>query len=387
MATVTGAQQEMTHALAATLRRMRPTLLRNLASLAVIDRRHVTCALTTAEGQVVGIDTPARLGIVRAVARSVLDYFSDNLTEGDVILTNDPFSGGTHIQDVTLLKPLFAGDRLVSWAVVQVPVPDLGGMALGGYYPFALEVWAEGVRVTPTKLYRQGVLQRDVLTMLTLNSRLPHLIEKDLDVMLVVLDRCQTEVATLVSKHTPAGYCHALSESIGETTTQIHTALTTLPHGEWSGESLPVHCCLEDTQFRVKVRVAFTPDTVVLDFSGSSAAAKGFVNSTAATTMAAAATPFLSLWPSLLVNEGIFQCLTFTIPDKSFLHATLPMSVGWSPYQPSQAVIQAVTAALQQAQCVLPPENQSEAWVTAPPLPFTITGCGRSGCPFPTQPE
>ena len=362
-------------------------LLRNLASLAVIDRRHVTCALTTAEGQVVGIDTPARLGTVRAVVRSVLAYFSEKLDEGDILLTNDPFSGGTHIQDITLLKPLFVGNRLVSWAVVQVPVPDLGGMALGGYYPFALEIWAEGVRVTPTKLYRRGLLQRDALTMLTLNSRLPHLIEKDLDVMLGVLDRCQTEVASLVSRHSPPGYCHALSDGIGETATQIRTALTTLPQGEWSGESLPVHCCLEDAELHVKVQVTIADDVIALDFSGSSAAAKGFVNSTAATTMAAAATPFLSLWPSLLVNEGIFQCLTFTIPDKSFLHATLPMSVGWSPYQPSQAVIQAVTAALQQAQCALPPENQLEAWVTAPPLPFTIAGCGRSGCPFPTQPK
>lgn len=370
-----------------TLSRVRPILLRRLAALALIDRRHVTVALATADGRMVGIDPSARLGSVRAVARAVCDSFGDDVAEGDIILTNDPFSGGTHIQDMTLLRPLFVDDQLVSWAIVQTPIPDLGGMALGGYYPFALEIWAEGVRVTPAKLYRKGVLRRDALTLLTLNSRLPHLIEKDVESMVAVLELFNTAITAVATRQTPAVYTQALDHLITGTAAQTQVALSELPPGEWQGESLPIHCCLEETDLKVKVRALVSGEAVELDFSGSSPAAKGFVNTTAATTLAAATIPFLSLWPSLPANEGLFQHLRISLPDDTFLHAKLPMSVGWSPYQPSQAVVRAVAAALRQTRRTLPPAHQLEAQVTPPPLPFTVAGCGRPGCPFPTQPE
>ena len=371
----------------ATLGRARPALLRRLASLALIDRRHVTVALATADGRVVGIDPPARLGNIRAVARTVCDTFCDNVAEGDIILTNDPFSGGTHIQDLALLRPLFVAKQFVSWAIVQVPLPDLGGMALGGYYPFALEIWAEGIRVTPAKLYRKGVLQRDALTMLTLNSRLPHLVEKDVQSAVEILDLVNTAVADLAARQTPAVYAQALDRIITDTAAQAQAALSELPHGEWQGESQPIHCCLEETDLQVTVRLSVSGEAVGLDFSGSSPAAKGFVNTTVATAQAAAAIPFFSLYPTLPVNDGIFQHLHIAIPDDTFLHAKLPMSVGWSPYQPSQAVVQAVTATLSQMHRPLPSAEQLTAPVIPPPLPFTVTGCGRPGCPFPTQPD
>ena len=379
--------KEVSATIGATLGRARPALLRRLASLALIDRRHVTVALATADGRVVGIDPAPRLGIVRAVARTVCDAFSDNIAEGDAILTNDPFSGGTHIQDLTLLRPLFVAGQLVGWAIVQAPLPDLGGMALGGYYPFALEIWAEGIRVTPVKLYRKGVLQRDALTMLTLNSRLPHLVGKDVQHMVDILELANTALAVLAARQTPAVYTQALDRIITDTAARTQAALSELPHGEWQGESGPIHCCLEEADLRVTVRLTVSGQSVALDFSGSSPAAKGFVNTTAATTQAAAALPFFALWPSLPANEGIFQRLHISIPDNTFLHAKLPMSVGWSPYQPSQAVVQAVTAALGQTHQALPPAEQLTAPVASPPLPFAVTGCGRPGCPFPTQPD
>ncbi len=366
-----------------TLGRARPTLLRRLASLALIDRRHVSVALATTDGRVVGIDPAARLGMVRVVARTVCDAFSNNIAEGDIILTNDPFSGGTHIQDLTLLRPLFVAEQLIGWAVVQAPLPDLGGMALGGYYPFALEIWAEGVRVTPVKLYRKGALQRDALTMLTLNSRLPHLVEKDVQNMVDILELANTAVTALASRQTPAVYIQALDRIIADTAAQTQAALSALPHGEWRGESAPIHCCLEEADLQVTVCLTVSGQSVELDFSGSSPAAKGFVNTTTATAQAAAVIPFLALWPSLPANESIFQHLHISLPDDTFLHAKLPMSVGWSPYQPSQAVVQAVTDALGQTHQTLPPAKQLVAPVTAPPLPFTVSGCGRPGCPFP----
>ena len=127
-------------------------------------------------------------------------------------------------------------------------------MALGGYYPFALEIWAEGVRVTPVKLYRKGVLQRDALTMLALNSRLPHLVEKDVQNMVDILELANTAVTALAARQTPAVYTQALDRIIADAAAQAQAALSALPHGEWHGESAPIHCCLEESDLHVTVR-------------------------------------------------------------------------------------------------------------------------------------
>ena len=375
-------QQTIENGLSAILNRTRPTILRALASLALIDRRHITCAITTTDGQVVTIDTAARLGIVRGVAHSVLGYFEGKLAEGDIVLTNDPFSGSSHLQDVTLLKPLFADGRLVGYGLVQVPLADIGGNALGGYDPRALEIWAEGVRVTPMRLYRGGVLQRDALTMLTLNSRLPHLIEKDLEIMVDALESFQTAVIALVSQHTHEAFSQALQDILANTEALARAEIHKLSAGEWQSESESIHSCLEESEFRVAVKLSVTDSTISLDFSGSSAPAKGFINSTTATTTAAAILPFSVLWSSIPANEGLLRPFSFVIPEESFLHAKLPTSVGWSPYQPSLAVGQVVSQVLQQAQAGQVLAKQLEAAFAPPALPFAIRGCGRTGCPF-----
>jgi N-methylhydantoinase B len=272
--------------------RMRSTILRSLASRALIDQRHVACAIATTDAQVVQIDNAARLGVVRAVVRSVLAAFDGTLADGDIVLTNDPFSGGTHLQDVSLVTPLLCDGQVVGYGIVQVPLADIGGMALGGYYPHAVEIWAEGVRVTPVKFYRGGHLQRDVLTMLLLNSRLPHLIEKDLTIMVGALEQCRAEVAALASQHPSAGYGRALQGILATTAARAREALQALSPGAWSGESSPIHCCLEDREFRVVVRLSVADGAISLDFSGSTVGAKGFINTTVATTTAAALMPF-----------------------------------------------------------------------------------------------
>ena len=369
--------------LSAILNRTRPMILRALASLALIDRRHVACALTTTDGQVVTIDSAARLGIVQGVVHSVLGYFEAKLAEGDIVLTNDPFSGGSHLQDVTLIKPLFVDGRLVGYGVVQVPVADIGGNALGGYDPRALEIWAEGVRVTPMRLYRGGVLQKDALTMLTLNSRLPHLIEKDLEIMVGSLESFQTGVMALVAQHTHAGYGQALQDILANTAALVRAEVHKLSAGEWQSESDPIHSCLEEGESRVVAKLSVADGAISLDFTASSALAKGFINSTAATTTAAAILPFSVLWSSIPANGGLLRSLSFIIPEDSFLDAKLPTSVGWSPYQPSLAVGQMVRTVLQQAQAGEVPAKQLEDAFVPRSLPFAVTGCGRSGCPFP----
>ena len=142
--------QTLAKGLAAILGRIRPRLLRSLASLALIDRRHLACALSTADGQLVAIDTPARLGILGAVTRSVLAYFGDGLAEGDIVLTNDPFSGGSHVQDAALVKPLFAAGRQLGYATFSSRWPISAATPWAAISP---ERWKSGPRACGSRRY------------------------------------------------------------------------------------------------------------------------------------------------------------------------------------------------------------------------------------------
>lgn len=379
--------EPLQNSLAAITARMRSTILRSLTSRALIDRRHVACAIATADARILQIDNPSRLAIADTVLRSVLATFDGKLTDGDIVLTNDPFSGGTHLQDVTLITPIISQGSLVGYAIVQVPIADIGGNALGGYDPRALEIWAEGVRVTPVKFYRSGDVQRDALTMLLLNSRLPHLIEKDLEIVMGALAQCKTEVTTIASQYTTAGYQQEVQRLLADTETQARKTVQAVTFSKGYGQSVPIHSCLEDKEFRVVTRLSKIGDTVQVDFSESSPAAKGFINATAATTKAAALMPFFGLWPSLSVNDGLLRIFSFHVPEGSFLNAKVPMSVGWSVYQPSLSVAHAVAAFLQQAQSEKVPASHIEGMFAPPALPFIVTGCGRPGCPFPSLPR
>lgn len=380
-------QEPLQSSLAAITARMRSTILRALASRALIDRRHVSCALATADARIVQIDTPARLGISSAVLHSVLAAFNGKLSEGDIVVTNDPFSGGTHLQDVAWVRPICAGGILLGYSIAQVPLADIGGNALGGYDPRALEIWAEGVRVTPVKCYRGGSLQRDAVMMLLLNSRLPQLIEKDLEIIIGALIQSERDVTTLADRYTATGYTHAVHELLTATEAHTRKALQGLPDGTWHGESAPIHSCLEEREFRVVARMTVTNGAVTLDFSGSAATAKGFINTTASATTAAALVPFHGLWPTLSVNSGVFPPFSFVIPERTLVNATVPVSVGWSSYHPSLAIAQAVTHCLAQAQRTPIAMQHIMALFSPPTLPFAVTGCGRLGCPFPSLPQ
>jgi N-methylhydantoinase B len=365
-----------------TLQHMRPQLLRALSSLPLIDRTQIACALADRAGRIAAVDNVARLGTLQSTADVITAYFAENLDTGDVVMTNDPYSGGTRIQDVTVVTPLEVSGRRVGYALVVCPLADLGGMALGGSYPFALEIWAEGVRVTPVLLYRKGALQRDALTMLTLNSRLPHLVDHDVRAMASVVE----EVAQgLSSAPATADLEATLGRCVDDCETAFRRRLEALPEGRWFGKSDAIHQCLDESELEVRVEVARVGGSIALDFAGSSAATRGFVNATSATTRSAAVAALAGLLPQNApntgmprnaANAGMFPCVGLDIPEGSFLDARLPLSVGWSVYGAARGVGQAVTAALGCAGAALPPPDP------LPEFPFRTPGCGRAGCPF-----
>lgn len=161
--------------LAAVVGDMGATLVNTAHSAFISQARDYSNAILSADGQVVATDDPLHLACLSATAARILDRFEFDLDGEDVVITNDPYSGGIHVQDFTVIAPVAYQDAIVLYLGVRAHLVDIGGEAFGGYALRARELWAEGARITPIKLYRGGKLQRDVLTTLLLNSRVPDI--------------------------------------------------------------------------------------------------------------------------------------------------------------------------------------------------------------------
>ena len=150
------------HNLRAIVDDMSIALEHNSPSETVSEARDYAVAFTNARGEVVVAENPFHTPSLALTAQAILDYYEFNLRAGDLVVTNDPYRGGTQTQDLTVFAPVYATEELVGCLLVRVHMPDFGGQIVGGYNPPALEVWAEGVRIIPIKLARFGRLDRDV---------------------------------------------------------------------------------------------------------------------------------------------------------------------------------------------------------------------------------
>lgn len=358
------------------LQYMRPTLLKSIGSLALIDPKQIGCGIFNQNGELIACDNVMRSGNLKGTCDTVRGYFGENLHAGDIVITNDPYSGGTRIQDLIGLAPVEVSMGSLAYLMISLPLPDLGGMALGGSYPKAQEIWAEGVRVTPVKLYRESVLQSDALTMLTLNSRLPHLVENDAKVLSSTLDSSSRKLSEFSKTHQTL--FSDLETERARNRKLFKSQLETLPNGNFQGRSDPIHQCIGDGELFVQVDLSIKDSVIKLDFTGSSQQSLGFINSTATTTTSVSIGAIIqALGNTNNLISGVDKLVEIILPENCFLNARLPVSVGWSVYQPTRSIVQAIYAALDNAAF----EHESTV-PNLPEFPFRIKGCGESDCPF-----
>ncbi len=354
------------------LRTLRTRFLRVSAALPLIDRQQIAFALADRDGRVAAADNPLRLAALQHTGDHIRAAFDGELDGDDVVMTNDPFSGGTRIQDVTLLRPLERAGQRIGYVLATTPLPDLGGMALGGTYPYALEIWAEGVRVTPVRLFRKGALQNDALTMLTLNSRLAKMVELDVLALAESLD----EAADHARSHSSLDG-ETLPSAVDAAGEAFGARLAELPERELRARGPTIHQCLDPEPLFVEVAAKVREGRIKLDFAGTSPASRGFVNATLSATWCGVAAALAGVVPRVHANAGLLSRVELAVPEGGLLDAKLPRSVGGSIHSVVDAVARAVSGAMAAGGLESPVSTTAR-----PERVFRTPGCGLAGCPF-----
>ncbi|MBV8651625.1 MAG: hydantoinase B/oxoprolinase family protein, partial [Alphaproteobacteria bacterium] len=164
------------HRLLAIVEEMGEAMLRTSYSQILNSSRDFSTAICDLDGRLIAQaeHVPIHVGALPWAARSVRDFFAGDIHKGDVFLLNDPYHGGNHLPDLTAFVPVFDGDKPVYWAINRAHQSDIGGATHGAYNAGATEIWQEGIRITPLRLYDRGELKRDVMEMLAVNVRHPR---------------------------------------------------------------------------------------------------------------------------------------------------------------------------------------------------------------------
>jgi N-methylhydantoinase B/oxoprolinase/acetone carboxylase alpha subunit len=301
------------------------------------ERADCSAALFTADGELLvqAEHIPVHLGSMPASVRAAIDAGLE-LGPGDQVVLNDPFAGGTHLNDLTLVAPCFVDGRLLGWAANRAHHADLGGMAPGSIPPDAVEIYQEGLRIPPVKLGDQ------VIAMLVANSRTPEERRGDLDAQIG---------ANVVGVERLAAFAreplHEIS-AYGER--RMRAALAELPDGEWEVKDV-----MDSTgprpeqQQAVTIRLKLTKagDRIVFDFTGTDAQQPGNVNAVEAVTVSAVAFAVRSATdPTIPANGGALRPIEVIAPPGSIVAARLPAAVGAGNVEVSQRVADVCLLAL-----------------------------------------
>lgn len=291
---------------------------------------------------------PIFLGVMQYAVQSVLKTHPD-LGDGDVVILNDPYCGGTHLMDVKLVRPFYYKGERFAFLANCGHWTDIGGNVPGGFGVRATEIIQEGVRIPPILLCRKGEMQEDILTLLFANMRVPEERRGDLKAQFAALNVGEERLTSLLDKYGTEevrAYMHELNTRSEE---QMRANIAAIPDGEYSFETCLDSDGIVHEPIKVAVKVTVDNDEMTVDFTGSSPPVTGPLNGTISATFAAVFIALKHIFTEVPVNSGIFRPVTVIVPEGTFLNAKYPRAVSGSSAEVSLRVVDAVFGALAQA--------------------------------------
>jgi N-methylhydantoinase B len=325
------------------------------------ERRDYSCALFDGAGRVVamGDHMPVHLGAMPMSVRAAVDAFPA-LGDGDVVVLNDPFQGGTHLPDITLVAPVItksaarrAGPATLAYLAVRAHHADVGGMAAGSM-PLAREIYQEGLRVPPVLLIRAGRRNADVWRMITANVRTPAEREGDLGAQVGSIARAQARLLELTATRGEADVRAAMDELIAYADRLVRAGIAALPNGEYSAVDVMEDDGFGNGPLPIRVRLQIRGDALNIDFTGSAAQTTGGINAVAAITRSAVhyvvrCVVEAVLGQALPAGGGEMNAVSLTLPPGTIVNARPPASVAAGNVETSQRITDTLLLALSQA--------------------------------------
>lgn len=331
------------HLFTALAEEMGAALKRASFSPNIKERRDYSCALFNPAGEAVslGDHMPVHLGAMPMSVEAALDELG-TLEPGDVVCLNDPFRGGTHLPDITLLSGVFHGERLLGYVASRAHHSDVGGSTPGSM-PLAREIFEEGLRIPPVRIYRRGERNDDLWRTILTNVRTPVERAGDLDAQLAALHAGSTRLLEIAERRGIDVTLAAMDALIDYADRLVSAGLAEIPDGTFVGED-----AIEDDGFGsgplpIKATLELMGSELVIDFQGTAPQTAGGVNAVAAITSSATRYVVRCVVEALLgeplpAGGGSMKAVRLKLPEASLVNASLPASVAAGNVETSQRI-------------------------------------------------
>ena len=336
------------HRLSSIVKEMGEAMLRTTYSQILNSSRDFSLAICDAQSRLIAQadHIPVHVGALPWAARAVEARFSD-VVPGDVILMNDPYHGGSHLPDVTVFVPVFAGARRLFWTIVRAHQSDIGGATHGAYNPEATEIWQEGLRIPPIKLYAAGRLRDDILDMLALNVRNAHDFRGDLFAMIGAAHLGERRLQKLFAELTAPVVEAAIEGVLDAAEAQARSVIATWKDGVFHGEAFLDDDGRGHNDIRIAAKVTKRGSDIDVDLSASDRQVASFVNSSHANMHAAVAMAlFYLIDPDTPKNSGALRPLKVTAKEGTIVWAEPGHPVTLCTSHPSNEIVEAIIKAL-----------------------------------------
>jgi N-methylhydantoinase B len=272
---------------------------------------------------------PIFVGAMSFAVRAVIDKVAaeGGLEPGDTFIFNDPYAGGTHLNDFRLVRPVYRQGELFCWLASVGHWLDIGGNVAGGYNPQATESHQEGVMIPPVKLIRAGVMQDDILAILRANTRLPLSNWGDLNGQLNALDLGERRLGEVIDAYGEDVITKAFDAFADRAEALMRAAVGSLPDGCYTFEDYLDNDGIVDTRLTIALDLTVAGERMTLDFSRSSPPALGPVNIARSTAVAACYVALKHVFTEVPANAGCLRPIDFVIGEDTFLGVSAPRPV------------------------------------------------------------
>lgn len=273
---------------------------------------------------------PIFVGAMAFAVKAVIDKAArdGDLAPGDTYLFNDPYDGGTHLNDIRLVRPLMRNGRVFAWLASVGHWLDVGGNVPGNFNAKATESFQEGFRVPPVKLIRDGILQQDIIDILAANSRVPQSNWGDLNGQINALDLGVRRLEALLDEYRDDTVAAALAQLTARAEALMRANIAALPDGTYSYDDFLDNDGITDAPLRIALDLTIAGEHMRLDFSRSAPPCDGPLNIALSTTVACCYVALKHLFTDVPANAGCLAPIEFVIPDSTLLAVNAPRPVG-----------------------------------------------------------
>jgi N-methylhydantoinase B len=337
------------HRLLAIVEEMGEAMLRTSYSQILNSSRDFSTAICDLEGRLIAQaeHVPIHVGALPFAAKAMTEFFGDDIHQGDVFLLNDPYHGGNHLPDLTAFVPVFEGDRPRFWSINRAHQSDIGGATHGAYNAAATDIWQEGIRITPLRLYDRGQVRRDLLEMIATNVRHPRDFRGDLAAMIGSAHVGERRLLALTEEFGWPLANAAIEAVLDGAERQTRAVIAQWKDGVYHGEALLDDDGRGNSDIHIRATVTKCGSDLTIDLSDSHEQVTSFVNSSYPNMYSSVVVALSYLIdPDTPKNDGTFRPLKVIAKPGTVVWANPGAPVTLATNHCAQEILEAIIKAL-----------------------------------------